>query len=124
MFSLYDRLGGDEVIQQFVNHLYDYMDETAEVVPIRSMHPDSLDHANDRLYKFLSGMLGGPALYMNEFGHPRLRRRHLPFAIGNSERDQWLECAQNAANLLTIEDDLRHELMARLTEMANHLRNQ
>lgn len=72
---------------------------------------------------FLSGMLGGPPLYMEAFGHPRLRRRHLKFEIGDAERDQWLLCAQYAADELDITVELRDELMRDLTEMANHLRN-
>lgn len=124
MLSLYDRLGGETVLQQFVNRLYAYMDESVDVAPVRKMHPGSLDHANDRLFKFLSGMLGGPALYMNEFGHPRLRQRHRHFSIGDEERDQWLRCAQYAADSLAIESTIRDELMSRLSEMGNHLRNQ
>jgi hemoglobin len=72
---------------------------------------------------FLSGMLGGPPLYQKAFGHPRLRRKHLHFEIGDKERDQWLHCAQYAANQLDIEPTVANELMSELTAMANHLRN-
>jgi hemoglobin len=122
--SLYHRLGGDSVLQKFVVHLYDFMESSPEVVQVRGMHPADLSHAREALYMFLSGMLGGPALYMETFGPPRLRRKHLHFSIGNSERNQWLSCAQAAAEQLDIEPSLRHELMSELTAMANHLRNQ
>jgi hemoglobin len=69
-------------------------------------------------------MLGGPPLYMEVFGQPRLRRKHLHFSIGKSERDQWLSCAQAAADQLAIAPALRDELMSELTRMADHLRNQ
>jgi len=122
--SLYHRLGGGPVLQEFVAHLYDFMDISSEVAQVRNMHPADLSHAREALYMFLSGMLGGPPLYMEAFGPPRLRRKHLRFHIGNSERDQWLLCAQVAVEQLAIEPLLRHELMSELTAMANHLRNQ
>jgi len=122
--SLYHRLGGGPVLQAFVAYLYDYMDSSPEVEQVRNMHPTDLSHAREALYLFLSGMLGGPPLYMEAFGPPRLRRKHLQFHISNSERDQWLSCAQAAAMQLDIEPSLRHELMTELTATANHLRNQ
>lgn len=121
--SLYARLGGEEVLRTFVDALYDFMDSEAEVEHVRSMHSAGLSHANNRLFMFLSGMLGGPALYMEAFGHPRLRQKHMHFEIGNKERDQWLMCAQYAADQLDIEGHLRSELMVAITVMANHLRN-
>ena len=51
------------------------------------LHPHTLDSSRDKLYWFLSGWLGGPSLYIERFGHPRLRARHLPFPIGEAERD-------------------------------------
>lgn len=112
------------MLQQFVSHLYDFMENSAEVEQVRNMHPADLSHAREALYMFLSGMLGGPPLYMEAFGHPRLRRKHLHFSIGNSERDQWLACARAAAEQLDVAPSLRHELITELTAMANHLRNQ
>lgn len=122
--SLYFRLGGAVVLRQFVNHLYDFMASSSQVEHVRKMHSKSLAFASDRLFMFLSGMFGGPSLYEKKFGHPRLRRKHLPFSIGDKERDQWLTCAQYAANQLHVEPDVRKELMVELTAMANHLRNQ
>ena len=122
--SLYSRLGGEAVLRQFVEQLYAFMDEADDVAPVRKMHSQDLSYAADRLFMFLSGMLGGPPLYMAAFGHPRLRRKHLPFAIGDDERDQWLLCAQHAADQLPVEDSVREELMLALTKMADHLRNQ
>ena len=122
--SIYSRLGGEHVLREFVNHLYDFMDYFPAVEPIREMHSDDLSVARDRLFKFLSGMLGGPPLYMQEFGHPRLRQRHMHFKIGDKERDQWLLCAHNAANQLSITEETRNDLMMEITLMANHLRNQ
>ena len=121
--SLYARLGGETVLRQFVNRLYSFMDEDASVAPVRRMHSENLSYASDRLFMFLSGMLGGPPLYMEAFGHPRLRQKHLHFSIGDEERDQWMLCAQHAADQLDIEDALRDELIGVLARMADHLRN-
>jgi len=121
--SLYTQLGGETILREFVNHLYDYMDSTPEIEHVRKMHSANLSHARERLFMFLSGMLGGPPLYMDAFGPPRLRRKHLHFEIGDEERDQWLLCAQYAVNQLNIKDHLREALMLDVTAMANHLRN-
>ena len=61
-----------------------------EAAGIRAMHPEDLQGSRDKLFMFLSGWLGGPDLFVEKFGHPRLRGRHMPFAIGTSERDQWV----------------------------------
>lgn len=121
--SLYSRLGGEDTLRTFVDTLYDFMDSEPEVEHVRSMHSAGLSHASNRLFMFLSGMLGGPPLYMEAFGHPRLRQKHLHFEIGDKERDQWLMCAQYSADQLDIEGHVRNELMVALTVMANHLRN-
>jgi hemoglobin len=121
--SLYSRLGGDATLRRFVALLYGFMAESPEVAHIRKMHSADLSHARDRLFMFLSGMLGGPPLYIEAFGHPRLRRRHMHFEIGDVERDQWLHCAQYAADQLDITPQARDELMQELSAMANHLRN-
>ena len=121
--SLHSRLGGEVVLREFVDHLYGFMDRSPEVAHVRKMHSADLSHAGERLFIFLSGMLGGPPLYAEAFGHPRLRRKHLHFEIGDEERDQWLSCAQHAVDQLGIAGHLGEELMADLTVMANHLRN-
>jgi hemoglobin len=122
--SLYHRLGGEKVLREFVDKLYDFMDEFPAVEKVRKMHADDMSQARERLFMFLSGMLGGPPLYADAFGPPRLRRKHLQFKIGNQERDQWLFCAENAANQLQVDAAIREELMAQLVSMADHLRNQ
>jgi len=122
--TLYQRVGGERTLREFVVHLYRFMQNQAEVQAIREMHSTDLSHTQERLFLFLSGMLGGPSLYEDAFGAPRMRRRHMHLSIGHSERDQWLLCAQHAAEQLTLPPALRNELMQRLNEMADHLRNQ
>ncbi len=126
--SIYSKIGGEQGLQIFVDALYDAMDNLPEVAQVRDMHPADLSYARERLFMFLSGMLGGPPLYMEAFGHPRLRRKHLHFSIGNEERDQWMKCAQRAADKLAvngqaIDVSTKQALLAQLAAMADHLRN-
>ena len=72
---------------------------------------------------FLSGWLGGPNLYIERHGHPRLRMRHFPFSIGVQERDQWIACMSQAAHDVGVADPLRNWLLDALFQTADHLRN-
>lgn len=121
--SLYDRLGGETPLTSFVDRLYFHMDSDTEVESVRSMHAMPLEEAATRLFRFLSGMLGGPPLFHEHYGEPRLRRRHMHLQIGESERDQWMLCATRAAQDIDWPEELRKELLRRLYEMADHMRN-
>jgi len=94
--SPYEVLGGEAKVYALVDRFYDLMDETPEYYGIRKLHPASLDGSREKLKLYLSGWLGGPQQYVERYGHPRLRARHLPFAIGQAERDQWLACMFSA----------------------------
>ena len=120
----YQRIGGEAVVRQLVQRFYQIMDELPETYGIRKMHAENLSGAEDKLFKFLSGWLGGPQLFVAEFGQPFLRRRHFPFAIGESERDQWLRCMRQALDEVVAEPALREELFAAFAKLADHMRNQ
>ena len=120
----YDLIGGDAVVFELVKRFYDLMDEDPDYYSIRKMHPSSLAGSREKFFKFLTGWLGGPPLYEQEFGHPRLRARHLPFAIGEAERDQWLACMQQAMQALGITPGLCQELTQAFAKTADHMRNQ
>lgn len=120
----YERLGGAELLKALVRRFYQHMDARPEARGIRQMHADDLAGAEDKLFKFLSGWLGGPNLYWEEFGHPRLRMRHFPFAIGAHERDQWLECMRLAVDETVADPELRQQLLQAFTHTASHMINQ
>ena len=122
--SLYQSIGGEAALRAFVQRLYYYMDSLPEVKAVRDMHNMPLDEAGKRLFSFMSGWLGGPPLYHRTYGELRLRRRHLHVPIGDAERDQWLLCARKALQDMQWSDAESRELMRRLEEMADHLRNQ
>jgi hemoglobin len=121
--SHYERIGGAEKIRALVQRFYQLMDALPEVHGIRKMHAEDLQGSEEKLFKFLSGWLGGPQLYVKEFGDPMLRRRHFPFSIGETERDQWLLCMNQALNDVVEEVALRDELMNAFTKVADHMRN-
>lgn len=121
--SFFSQLGGMEPIRKLVEDFYMYMDTLAEAKPIREMHPKSLDDSIEKLYEFLVGWSGGPQLYMEKYGHPRLRMRHMPFKIGISERDQWLLCMGKALNDSNFSDENKEKLMKQFSHIADFMRN-
>jgi len=120
----YEKLGGEKGVRQLVNYFYQVMDSDAEANTIRDMHAANLSEAEEKLFLFLSGWLGGPSLYIEKYGHPRLRARHLPFSIGEKERDQWLYCMNKALTKMNIEKPMLDELMQAFFNTADFMRNQ
>jgi hemoglobin len=100
------------------------MDADPTVRGIRAMHPPDLKGSREKLYLFLTGWMGGPQLYVERHGHPRLRARHLPFPIGEDERDQWLRCMDRALEEQAMPEALREFLRERFHGVADHMRNQ
>jgi len=119
----YELIGGDAKVRELVTHFYDLMDTEAEFAGIRRLHKPDLSQAREKLYLFLSGWLGGPQLYTERFGHPMLRARHLPFAIGASERDLWLGCMDRAMREAGIEEGTRGALREAFFKTADWMRN-
>lgn len=120
--SLYARLG-DTGIAQLVDRLYERMATLTEARQVWQMHHDDLTQTKARLRAFLSGWLGGPDRYTPQYGMPRMRRRHLAFSIGRSERDQWMLCLRMALDDTVPDAALRADLDATFSAMADHLRN-
>jgi hemoglobin len=120
----YEAIGGEQAIRSLVDRFYFYMDILPEAQTIRAMHQPSLASARDKLFKFMSGWLGGPNLYIEEFGHPMLRARHFPFAIGEAERDQWMLCMNKALAEMAMDPRLRTNMQEALQHLATHMINQ
>lgn len=119
----YELIGGEAGVRHLVDRFYDLMDALPEAAGIRAMHPPSLESARDKLHSFLVGWLGGPPLYVERFGPPMLRARHLPFSIGEAERDAWLLCMDRALEEQEMPGELRGFLHERFHAMADHMRN-
>ena len=121
--SLYDMIGGAGKLRELVDRFYDLMDLEPQFSVIRALHPTTLDGSRDKFYWFLSGWSGGPDLYIEQFGHPRLRARHLPYAIASPERDQWLRCMALAMQDVGLDETLQQRLMASFYQTADWMRN-
>ena len=121
--TAYERMGGDRAVRALVDAFYDRMDLEEPFADIRKLHPASLDGSRDKLYWYLSGWLGGPSLYTDRFGHPRLRARHLPFPIAEKERDQWLACMRMAMTDVALDERIAAALMEAMSGVADWMRN-
>jgi hemoglobin len=120
----YERLGGEAKIRELVDHFYELMNSRDDTQSLRQMHAKDLRVSRDKLFMFLSGWLGGPQLYMEKYGHPRLRQRHMPFAVDSAARDQWMSCMIQAMEDVGIEEEMRKELEAAFFKTADFMRNQ
>lgn len=118
--SLYDRLGGGETLQLLIQSFYDKVAKHPELIPI---FPDDLTLTAEKQYKFLSQFFGGPNLYSSEYGHPKLRARHMPFNITPKRAEAWLLCMQEALSEQDIDEDVKQEMFSRLTFTAHHMIN-
>jgi hemoglobin len=121
--SPYARMGGEAAVRALVERFYELMDTLHEAWEIRKLHPQDLTGSRDKLFKFLSGWLGGPPLYVRESGHPMLRRRHLPFAIDAQARDQWMLCMNQALDEVVEDEQLRAGVRHAFDQLADHMRN-
>jgi hemoglobin len=119
----YDALGGEAAVRSIVERFYDHMDEDEAFAGIRGLHPPDLASSRTKLFEFLSGWLGGPPLYVEKHGHPRLRARHAPFPIGEAERDQWLGCMGRALDESGVNGVTRGFLDERFAHVANFMMN-
>ena len=126
--SLYDLLGGEpeatHKIREIVEAFYDVMERDEKAKTIRLMHPEDLTSSREKLFMFLTGWTGGPQLYTDRYGHPFLRRRHLPFKIGEEERGQWIYCMTKGLLNLKMEEEKIKALLNALYPIADFMRNQ
>ena len=116
-------IGGETQVHALVDRFYDLMDLESEYAVLRAAHGTELANAREKLKMFLTGWLGGPQRYTEQFGHPRLRMRHMPFSIGIAERDQWVACMDQAMQETAIDDALRTRLKESFMQTADWMRN-
>lgn len=119
----YEALGGEAGVQRLVRRFYELMDELPEAYTVRQMHPESLAGSAQSLFEFLSGWFGGPPLYMEKKGHPRLRMRHAPYAVGTVVRDEWMLCMTQALTEQVADAAFRARLIETFSQMATHMLN-
>ena len=121
--TAFDMVGGEAQVRALVDRFYDLMDLEPAYTHLRAVHGSDLQSARDKLFWFLCGWLGGPSHYTERFGHPRLRMRHMPFAIGVRERDQWLACMAQAMQEVQLPEALQTRLQEGFFQTADWMRN-
>ena len=121
--TLFEIIGGEARLRELVDRFYDLMDLEPRFADLRAMHPPTLDGSRDKLFWFLCGWSGGPNHFIERFGHPRLRARHLPFSIASKERDDWLRCMAQAMHELDMPEALQERLMHSFLQTADWMRN-
>ena len=119
----FEWIGGEAPVRALVDRFYDLMDLEPGYQALRAAHGSTLDEARQKLFWFLCGWLGGPDYYVERFGHPRLRMRHMPFAIGILERDQWVACMDQAMVETAVPEALRLRLVNSFMNTADWMRN-
>jgi len=124
LIEAYELMGGEAAVRRLVDRFYDLMDEDPDYFGIRKLHPQDLTSSRQKLFMFLCGFMGGPSLYVEKFGEPRMRTRHLPFSIGIPERDQWLSCMSRAMEDVGLEQEMRKSLEKAFYQTADFMRNQ
>lgn len=117
----YEEIGGANGVRQLADAFYDVIEE--ESPPLRAMLPSSTKNTRRKFSMYLSGWLGGPPLYEEKWGHPRLRMRHMPFSIGTDEAEEWMRCIRKAMDRVGVDGPLRTFLEERFGPLALHMRN-
>jgi hemoglobin len=119
--TLFDAIGGEPAFRRLVDGFYA---RVAEDPILRALYPEEdLGPASDRLRMFLIQYWGGPSTYNELRGHPRLRMRHVPFAINTAARDAWLRHMRESLDELDLDPQHDHMLWDYLVRAAESLRN-
>lgn len=120
----YELIGQEQGARALANRFYDIMAEEEYAKPLYDMHPQPLDRIRQVFFEFLSGWLGGPDLFVEKYGHPMLRKRHMPFPIDQDLRNQWMFCMNKALDIEVDNPVLREGLKQSLAQLATHMINQ
>jgi hemoglobin len=120
--TLYEAVGGMAFFERLVDRFYDGVAGDPDLLRLYP-EPNDLSSARHRLTLFLAQYWGGPATYSDERGHPRLRMRHAPFAIGPDERDRWLAHMQAAIDAMEPSEAVRERLEEYFGFAAESMRN-
>lgn len=109
------------MVRRLVEAFYPKVQEQPLLAPL---FPEDILPVMEKQYLFLSQFLGGPSLYSDEFGHPMMRARHMPFPITRERADAWLECMRQALAESGLEAELQSLVLERLKGPAYHFINQ
>lgn len=119
----YSLMGGEPKVRELANRFYDIMASAPQAAELYAIHPLPLDNIRQKFFEFLSGWLGGPALFEQKYGHPRLRARHLPFQVDEKLRNQWMYCMDQALDEVVDNKLLRDGIRQSIGQLASHMIN-
>jgi hemoglobin len=117
----YEEIGGADAVRDLAETFYDLIEEESPL--LRDMLPANTKNTRQKFYMYMSGWLGGPPLYEEKWGHPRLRMRHVPFPIDDAAAAEWMRCMRLALDRVDVTGDLRTFLESRLSPLADHMKN-
>ena len=127
MKTVFEQMGGEDGIRRLVGRFYELMDTLPEAATIRAMHAPDLTESSKKLALFLIGWSGGPPAYVEKHGHPRLRARHMPFAVDDDAAAAWMRCMglalEDEARSGAMEPAVAQGLFDAFLRIAGHMRN-
>lgn len=119
--TIYDQVGGEPFFVALVERFYQGVKNDPV---LRPLYPDDdMAGAERRLHLFLMQYFGGPGTYSEERGHPRLRMRHMGFAVGQAERDAWMKHMRAALNATEVPESCKEAMLSYFENTATFLRN-
>jgi len=118
--TIFEAIGGQQAVDKIIDSLYKHIGNHEKLIPI---FPEDLQESARKQRLFLTQFFGGPPLYLEERGHPMLKRRHLEFEITPERRDAWLDCMDKALHEAEIEEPYLTAILERLTMTADHMVN-
>ena len=110
---MYQSFGGATGIRTLTDRFYDLMELEPQYQALRQMHGEDMTLIREKLYEFFSGWLGGPQLFVEKYGHPQLRARHMPFAVNVQVRNEWIACFAQAMSELDIDKALAEPVLSK-----------
>ncbi|WP_289354786.1 globin [Paenibacillus sp. S-12] len=118
--SIYEAIGGEATVRKMVEAFYPRVQAHPLLAPL---FPEDIEPVMERQFMFLTQFFGGPPIYSDQFGHPMMRARHLPFPVTRERADAWLGCMREVLHEINMEPGLATMVIDRLSGPAYHFIN-
>lgn len=119
--TIYEAIGEGEGIRRLVEAFYPIVQRNERIGPL---FPADIRPVMEKQFLFLSQFFGGPPLYSDQYGHPMMRARHMPFPITEEKAKEWLACMAQALEQIGAPPELSRIVLERLSGPAFHFVNQ
>lgn len=118
--STYELIGGEPTVRKIVMHFYPKVQKHPDLM---DLFPENIMPVMEKQFMFLSQFFGGPSLYTEQYGHPMMRARHMPFEITEKRALAWLSCMKEALSEIELSPEIQAHLIERLSGPAFHFIN-